>query len=180
MRFCGGCGSQLGIGTGYGQSGQYPPQGPYQQPQAYPQPYTSYPQPYPQQAGYQQQPMIGQGQMIVRCPVCMAQAPVGTSNCVSCRTSLTGVVPTPAFTPNQGQQGGIGGMLQGNNGKIAMGVLGGAAAVIGGEMLLHGVENSIEDRVEGDMGYGRHHNRHHRNEGLLGGLGELADDIGLI
>jgi hypothetical protein len=70
----------------------------------------------------------------------------------------------------QGQQGGLGGMLQGNGGKYAMGALGGAAAVIGGEMLLHGVERDFErdryDRREGD--------------GLLGGLGDLANDIGLF
>lgn len=65
--------------------------------------------------------------------------------------------------------------MQGNAGKYAMGALGGAAAVIGGEMMLNGVEN----RVEGDMGYGGYGHRHHRDEGLLGGLGELADDIGL-
>ena len=79
--------------------------------------------------------------------------------------------------PAPSQQGAN--FLQGNAGKYAMGALGGAAAVLGGEMLLHGVENSIEDRVEGDMGmgYGRRHQ--HRQEGLLGGLGELVDDIGL-
>lgn len=70
--------------------------------------------------------------------------------------------------------------MQGNAGKYAMGALGGAAAVLGGEMLLYGVENSIENRVEGDMGMGYgHHRHHHRNEGVLGGLGELVDDIGL-
>lgn len=77
----------------------------------------------------------------------------------------------------QGQQGGVGGFLQGDGGKYAMGALGGAAALIGGEMLLHGLENNIENRVEGDLGYPRHH---HRDEGLLGGLGELANDIGLL
>jgi hypothetical protein len=83
--------------------------------------------------------------------------------------------------PAPAQQQGLGGLMQGNAGKYAMGALGGAAAVLGGEMLLHGVENSIENRVEGDMGmgYGNHHHRHHRQEGLLGGLGELVDDIGL-
>ena len=117
--------------------------------------------------------MMGQGPMVLRCPTCMAMAPVGSTNCVSCRTSLFGVVPTPANMPMQGQQGGF---LQGNGGKFAMGALGGAAAIIGGEMLLHGVERSIEDRVEDGMGFGRHH---HRDEGLLGELGELADDVGL-
>jgi hypothetical protein len=74
--------------------------------------------------------------------------------------------------------GGLGGMLQGSGGKMAMGALGGAAAVIGGEMLLHGLEENIENRVEGDMGYGHRHRQ--REEGLLGGLGELANDIGLF
>lgn len=82
----------------------------------------------------------------------------------------------PANMP-AGQQGGF---LQGNAGKYAMGALGGAAAVIGGEMLLHGIENNIENRVENDMGFGGERRHHHRDEGLLGGLGELADDIGLI
>ena len=60
---------------------------------------------------------------------------------------------------------------------MAMGALGGAAAVIGGEMLLHGIEN----KIEGDIEYGPRH--HHRDEGLLdglGGLGELGKDIGLF
>ncbi len=148
----------------YGQP-QYPQQSQYGQPQ-YPQQYGQ--QPY-NQGGYQSQPMMGQGPMVLRCPVCMAMAPLGTPNCVSCRTSLAGVVPIPANMPAQGQ--GQGNFLQGNGGKYAMGALGGVAAVVGGEMLLHGLEN----RVEGDGGY----RRHHREEGLLGGLGELADDIGL-
>jgi hypothetical protein len=47
-------------------------------------------------------------------------------------------------------------------------------------MLLNGLENSIEQRVEGDMGFGgRHHHRDDDNGGL-GNLGRLADDIGLI
>jgi hypothetical protein len=74
--------------------------------------------------------------------------------------------------------GGLGGMLQGSGGKMAMGALGGAAAVIGGEMLLHGLEENIENRVEEGMGYGHRHR--HREEGLFGGLGDLADDIGLF
>jgi hypothetical protein len=152
------------------QYSQYPQQGQYPQAQYPQQPqYGQYPQP---------QPMMGQQPMVLRCPVCMAMAPLGTPNCLSCRTSLAGIVPTPANMPVQGQQGGLGGFLQGSGGQMAVGALGGAAAVIGGEMLLHGLENSIEDRVERDMGYGGRH--HHRDEGLLGGLGELADDIGLI
>ncbi len=93
---------------------------------------------------------------------------------MSCHTSLAGVVPTPADMSYQGQQaGGLGGFMQGNGGKYAMGALGGAAAVIGGEMLLNGLVNDVENL--GDGGYPHHH----RDEGLLGGLGELANDIGL-
>ncbi len=124
--------------------------------------------------------------MVLRCPSCMALAPLGSAYCVSCRTSLVGVIPVP-MQGQQGQQGqqqnGIGGFLQGNGGKYAMGALGGAAAVLGGEMLLNGFENNIENRVEGDMGYNNHHHHHHRREednGPLGGLGRLANDIGLI
>lgn len=207
-RFCGGCGSPLTApqtaqsGANYGQPVQYPPQygqqqaqypqqpGQYQQ-QPYDQPPYQQPAQYPQQANqynqgsYQQQPMMGQQPMTLRCPVCMAMAPMGTPSCPSCRTSLVGVVPTPANMQAQGQQGmlgGIGNLFQGNKGNMAMGALGGAAAVIGGEMLLHGVENSIGNRVEGDMGYGgyEHHHRRHEEEGLLGGLGDIANDVGLF
>ncbi len=191
VRFCAGCGSPLTSAAAPAssmQSGQYPPQYPqYQQAQYQQSQYQQapqYPQQYPQQygqGGYQPQPMMGQQPMVLRCPTCMALAPLGTPNCPSCRTSLAGVVPTPASMPVQGQQGGLGGFLQGSGGQLAAGALGGAAAVIGGEMLLHGLENSIENRVEGDMGYGynRHHHHHRREEGLLGELGDLANDIGL-
>lgn len=81
--------------------------------------------------------------------------------------------------PMQGQQGGMGGFLQGDGGKLAMGALGGAAAVLGGEMLMHGIENQIEDNI-GMGGHHRHHNRRDEDDGMLGGLGRLADDIGLI
>lgn len=112
-------------------------------------------------------------------------APLGTANCPGCRTSLANVVPTPMNMPVQGQQGmlgGLGTMFGGNGGNMAMGAVGGAAAVIGGEMLLRGVENSIENRVEGDMGYGGygHHHHHRREEGVLGDLGDLANDVGLF
>src|SRR6266446_293749 len=166
---------------------QYPPQPqPYGQPQYPPQQYgqPQYPQQYGQ-AGYQPQPMLGQQPMVLRCPVCMAMAQLGTPSCPSCHTSLAGVVPTPANIPAQGQQGGMSGFLQGSGGKMAMGALGGAAAVLGGEMLLHGVENSIENRVEGDLGYGggeyHHHHRRFDDDGNpLGEIGEIAKDIGLL
>jgi hypothetical protein len=48
---------------------------------------------------------------------------------------------------------------------MAMGALGGAAAVIGGEILLHELEGGRR-RNDGD--------------GLLGGLGDLANDVGLF
>src|SRR5437588_349741 len=185
-RFCSNCGCPLGAATTTGapvtQSGtmlpgQYPPQQP-QYPQQYP--------PQTGQMGYQPQPMLGQQPMVLHCPVCMAMSPLGTPSCPSCHTSLAGIVPTPAAVAQQGQQGGIlgglGGMMQGNAGKYAMGALGGAAAVLGGEMLMHGVERNIEERVEGDMGYGyeEHHHHHHHQEGMMGELGELGKDIGLF
>lgn len=169
MRFCGGCGAPLG-----NSSGQYAPPAPGP---GYQQPYPQQPQAYGQ-GGYQAQPMIGQTPMALRCPTCMAMAPIGSTNCISCRTSLAGVVPTPAMMPMQGQQSGMGGFLQGNGGKFAMGALGGAAAVLGGEMLMHGIENQIEDDI--GMGGRRHHHRRDDDDGMLGGLGRLADDIGLI
>lgn len=191
-RFCNNCGSALTTGTP-AQTGPYGSPAPYgqqpytQQPSQYQsQPYIQQPpqygqQPYAQQqqyaAGYppQQQyqqpgyqtPMLGQQPMVLRCPICMAMAPVGTAACPSCHTSLAGVVPTPATVPMQGQQQ-QGGFLQGDAGKFAMGALGGAAAVIGGEMLLNGIGNALDgDNYE-------HH--HHHGGGLLEGL----DDIGIF
>ena len=60
--------------------------------------------------------------------------------------------------------------MQGSGGQMAVGALGGAAAVIGGEMLLHGIEREHErDRYDrGDGG------------GLLGDVGGLANDLGLF
>jgi len=73
----------------------------------------------------------------------------------------------------QGQQGGFGGLFQGQGpgGNMAMGALGGAAAVIGGEILLHEMEGGFHR----NRGYGRD-----EGDGLLGGLGDLANDIGLF
>ena len=180
VHFCANCGSQIAPAgtpvpqTGYMQPGQYPQQPPQYGQSQYGQP--QYPQQYPQQygqgqMGYQPQPMMGQQPMVLRCPTCMAMAPMGTPNCPGCRTSLAGVVPTPANLPAQGQQGGLGGFMQGDGGKYAMGALGGAAAVIGGEMLLGGLEHHHR---HGYDDYGR------RDEGMLGGLGDIANDIGLL
>jgi len=197
--YCAGCGSPLTAQTGQPVYTAYPQQAPYAQPPQqygqppqygqpqYPQQYNQsqyqqqygqpqYQQPYGQQQygqmGYQPQPMLGQQPMVLRCPVCMAMSPMGTANCPSCHTSLAGVVPTPANIPAQGQQGGLGGFLQGDGGKMAMGALGGAAAVIGGEMLLHDIEGHHRRR-EYDEGYDD-------NGNPLGGLGEIAKDIGLL
>lgn len=193
VRFCGGCGTALATGTpapagqaAYSQTGpygqpsqygqpqyntQYPQNPQYQQNPQYAQPGQPYPQQYGQmgQTGYQQEPMLGQQPMVLRCPICMAMSPVGTTNCPGCHTSLAGIVPTPAGM-QQGQQGGFGNFLQGGGGNMAMGAMGGAAAVIGGEMLLHGIER------EHERGYGYER----RDEGLLGDLGGLANDIGLL
>nr|BBH91934.1 hypothetical protein KTA_01330 [Thermogemmatispora argillosa] len=120
-----------------------------------------------------------QAPLVLRCPVCWAISPVGTSNCPGCRTSLAGVAPVPATAVQQppNQQGGPGGFLQSDGGKLAMGALGGAAAVIGGEMLLHGLERSLEGN---DYGHHHHHHHHGHEGGVLGDLGRLADDVGLI
>ncbi len=175
VNFCAGCGSPLSADTATpAPQTAYPQSGPYPQPQYS----TQYPQSPQQpqqygQMGYQQEPMLGQQPMVLRCPVCMAMSPLGTANCPSCRTSLAGIVPTPANIPMQGQQGGFGGLggfMQGDGGKYAMGALGGAAAVVGGEMLLHGLEH--------DRGYGYEHRR--EGEGMLGDLGDVANDVGLF
>lgn len=155
VNFCAQCGSPL--------SSRRVPQTMYAQPPQYSQ--------YPQQSSqygtqYPQQSMMNQQPMVLRCPVCMAMAPLGTPNCSSCRTSLANVPPAPANMPAQYQQGGMGGMFQGPGGNMAMGALGGAAAIIGGEILLHEFERGF-DRNRGD-------------DGLLGGLGDLANDVGLF
>lgn len=157
-------------GTNYPQQPQYNTGYPQQ-----PQYNTGYPQQPYAQPGYQPStPMLGQAPMVLRCPVCMAMAPQGTPACLSCHTSLAGVVPTPNAAPMQGQQqGGLAGMFQGNNGKMAMGALGGAAAVLGGEMLLHNMERRNEYDSYGDYG-------ERRGDGMLGELGDIAKDIGLL
>ena len=161
VNFCAQCGSPLSHGTGLPV-----PQTMYAQPQQYSQPYSQYPQQSPQYgAQYPQQPMV------LRCPICMAMSPLGTPNCPSCHTSLANVAPTPANMPMQNQQGGMGGLFQGSGGNMAMGALGGAAAVIGGEILLHEFEHGFDrNRGYGDRG----------GEGMLGGLGDLANDVGLF
>lgn len=158
----------------YQQQPQYPPQQQYPQ-QQYGQP--QYNPGYPQQQYPPQAPMLGQQPMVLRCPVCMAMAPLGTPACPSCHTSLAGIVPTSSVVPTQGQQqGGIGGFLQGSGGQMAVGALGGAAAVLGGEMLMHNLEHNNERRRDYDD-YGE---RERGGGGLLGELGSLGNDIGLF
>jgi len=191
VRFCNSCGQAMTAATG---GAAYPQTGTYQQPPQYQQQPSQYmPQPqyppqqqYPQQPQYNpgyaqpqyppQAPMLGQQPMVLRCPVCMAMAPMGTPACPSCRTSLAGVVPTSSMAPAQGQQqGGLGGFLQGSGGQMAVGALGGAAAVIGGEMLMHNLEHNMDRRRDYDD-YGDRD----RGGGLLGELGNLGNDIGLF
>lgn len=160
VNFCAQCGSPLSHVTGLPV-----PQTMYSQPPQYSQPYSQYPQQSPQYgAQYPQQPMMNQQPMVLHCPICMAMAPIGTPKCLSCRTSLANIAPTPANMSIQNQQGG---MFQGPGGNMAMGALGGAAAVIGGEILLHEFEHGF-DRNRGG------------GDGLLGGLGDLANDVGLF
>jgi len=194
-RFCNSCGSTLAINAApqtYPQNQAPYGQQPYtQQPSQYQaQPYTQQPpqygqQSYPPQQQYNtgfpaqqpygqnvyQTPMMGQQPMSLRCPVCMAMAPLGTPACPSCHTSLAGVVPTSSVMPIQGQQQ-QGGFLQGNAGKYAVGALGGAAAVLGGQMLLNGIGDALDGNNDDE---GEHHH-HHGGGGLLGGL----DDIGIF
>jgi len=166
VNFCAGCGRPLSNNAGIPV-----PQTNYAQPPQYSQPYSQYPQQAPQYgAQYPQQPMMNQQPMALHCPICMSMSPPGTPNCPSCRTSLANVVPTPANMPMQNQQGGMGGLFQGPGGNMAMGALGGAAAVIGGEILLHEMEHGF-DRNRGYGGNG---------DGPLGGLGDIANDIGLF
>jgi len=121
--------------------GQPPyPQQPYGQP---PYPQQPYGQPYPQQppySGFQPAP----NQMVILCPTCRALSPVGASHCLNCHQSLLGIPPIQAnqLPPNlQPQKGGF---LQSDGGKMAVGALGGAAAAIGGFMLLDAVDDIFD------------------------------------
>ncbi len=63
--------------------------------------------------------------------------------------------------------GGLGGFMQGDGGKYAMGALGGAAAVIGGEMLMHGLENNLGGRDTRGVQLTRQgSNKHNEENGL--------------
>lgn len=183
-RFCNNCGQAL---TSASAPGALPQTGPYQQqPSQYPQNPVQQPQPYGQpqyNSGYPPQQPYAQGgyqqPMVLRCPVCMAISPLGTAACPGCHTSLAGVAPTSGAVPVQGQpQGGLGGIFQGSGGNMAMGALGGAAAVIGGEIILHDIERGLGGGY--GYGYGYGYGPHRREEGLLGELGDLSNDLGIF
>src|ERR1700727_3725667 len=79
----------------------------------------------------------------IRCARCNNEAAPNTAFCAYCGTALApaqsrGQGPQfPAPYPPAPQQ-------QNNAGKYLLGALGGAAAVIGGEILLHDVERGFE------------------------------------
>jgi len=109
---------------------------------------------------------------MIYCPRCNSGVAPGTAYCAYCGTALQmsqNVVQTPPYAPpaqppypNQPAP-----PQQNNAGKYIIGALGGAAAVLGGEMLLHDVEKGIERHVERDVerrewaGQGPHHHHHH-------------------
>jgi hypothetical protein len=73
--------------------------------------------------------------------------------CANCGAALR-VPPYSAQAPYANQP-------QNNMGKYLMGALGGAAAILGGEMLLHDVERGF--RRPWGYGFPRHHHHHHRH-----------------
>ena len=106
------------------------------------------------------------------CPRCHQSIAPGTAFCAFCGLALQpnpyqGHIPpyAPPVPPQPAPP------QQSNVGKYMLGALGGAAAVIGGEMLLHDVERGIEHHVERDIvrdeweaepHHHRHHHHHHR------------------
>lgn len=109
----------------------------------------------------------------LRCPRCNSESASNMAFCANCGTALQPSqyavqgpqYPSapPAPYPNQPVP-----QKQNNIGKYLMGALGGAAAVIGGEILMHDVEKGIERHVEKDverrewmMGEPPHHHHHH-------------------
>jgi hypothetical protein len=84
--------------------------------------------------------------------------------CANCGAPATPVSPYPSQAAYANQP-------QNNMGKYLMGALGGAAAILGGEMLLHDVERGFRrpcrwGMMSGPWGYGfphhHHHHHHHR------------------
>jgi hypothetical protein len=105
------------------------------------------------------------------CPRCHQSVAPGTAFCACCGLALQSRPyqgQTPPYAPPVPPQPAP--PQQSNAGKYVLGALGGAAAVIGGEILLHDMEKGIERHVERDMSrrewakphHHHHHHRHHR------------------
>lgn len=109
---------------------------------------------------------------VLRCPRCNNVAAPNTAFCAYCGTALSssafggqGVQPQVPNQPIPQQQH--------NAGKYLLGALGGAAAAIGGEILLHDVEKGMERHVERDVERREwdgpaHHHHHHRRRCACG------------
>jgi len=123
------------------------------------------------------------------CPRCNSAVAPGTAFCAYCGAALQmpqymSQTPPPYMPPaqppypNQPAQ-----PQQGGAGKFIMGALGGAAAVIGGEILMHDVERGIERHVERDVerreweGQHHHHHHHHHRRCMCGHEYGLDIDI---
>ncbi len=113
-----------------------------------------------------------------QCPRCNQRIAPGTAFCAFCGLALQPSPyqgQTPPYVPPVPPQSAP--PQQSNVGKYVLGALGGAAAVIGGEILLHDVEKGIERHVERDMvqrewgpesSHHRHHHHHHRRRCMCG------------
>jgi hypothetical protein len=107
-----------------------------------------------------------------QCPRCNKGVAPGTAFCAYCGLALQsplyqGQIPPaqPLFPPQPALP------QQSNAGKYVLGALGGAAAVIGGEILFHDVERGIEQHVERDVArreWGREHHHHHHRRCMCG------------
>lgn len=102
------------------------------------------------------------------CPRCNSGVAPNTAYCAYCGTALQAPQNAPYIPPAQPPYPNQPAPQQNNVGKYMLGALGGAAAVIGGEILLHDVERGVERHVERDivqrerMGEHRHHHHHRR------------------
>jgi hypothetical protein len=106
-----------------------------------------------------------------RCPRCNQSIALGTAFCSFCGLALQSPPYVPPVPPQPAPP------QQSNVGKYVLGALGGAAAVIGGEILFHDVEKGIERHVEKDIvrdewraepHHHRHHHHHHRRRCMCG------------
>jgi len=116
----------------------------------------------------------------LRCPRCQSEAVSNTAFCSNCGSALQ--APYAGAQPSQYPQQPLYPQQQPpqqpkNAGKYLLGALGGAAAVIGGEILLHDVEKGIERHVERDVArrawsgetpHHGHHHHHHRRRCMCG------------